>query len=128
MMTEQGYQRNLIRMFDCLRTAEYKGDEGCSGIRCTDCPFYEKVCKKYATDPSCAIFNAHEAIKIVEQWAEEHPFQTNAEKFKEVFGFEPNVFTDNENHVLCNGYRTMDEKFWKAEYEEKAKGVEENRK
>lgn len=29
------------------------------------------------------------AVRIVEEWSKAHPIQTNADKFKEVFGFEP---------------------------------------
>lgn len=124
MMAEQKYKRNLIRMFDGLRAAEYKGDECCSGIRCADCPFSGKVCKKDATD---AVFNAHEAIKIVEQWVEEHPVQTNAEKFKEVFSVDPrpiiysclNFNTTCANCKYYNGSKcSVSNSFWNAEYKE----------
>lgn len=112
-MTREEYKENLIRMFDSLRT-KYKGESACAGIRCADCPFYGKVCN--ATDTAMLMFHVHEAVEIVEQWAKENQVVTNADKFKEVFGFEPNVFADNEKHILCNGYRTIDEKFWDAEY------------
>ena len=29
------------------------------------------------------------AVKVVEQWAKDHPVITNAKKFEEVFGFNP---------------------------------------
>ena len=118
-MTKEEYKRNLLRMFDSLRT-DCKGEEICAGISCSDCPFNRKVC-----NAGKLIFYSIEAIEIVEQWEKEHPVKTDAEKFKEVFGFEPNVFTDNEKHILCNGYRTIDEKFWDAEYKGKTEGCEE---
>lgn len=109
-MTTEEYRENLIRMWDSLRN-ESKGEETCRDVNCRDCHF-DEICNAVYGG---AIINACETIEIVEKWAEQHPI-TNAEKFKEVFGFEPNVFADNEKHILCNGYRTIDEKFWDAEY------------
>ena len=98
-------------MWDSVRN-ESKGEETCRDVNCRDCHF-DEICNAVYGG---AIINACKTIEIVEQWAEQHPIVTNAEKFKEVFGFEPNVFADNEKHILCNGYRTIDEKFWDAEY------------
>lgn len=110
-MTTEEYRENLIRMWDSVRN-ESKGEETCRDVNCRDCHF-DEICNAVYGG---AIINACKTIEIVEQWAEQHPIVTNAEKFKEVFGFEPNVFADNEKHILCNGYRTIDEKFWDAEY------------
>lgn len=115
-MTTEEYRENLIRMWDSVRN-ESKGEETCRDVNCRDCHF-DEICNAVYGG---AIINACKTIEIVEQWAEQHPIVTNAEKFKEVFGFEPNVFADNEKHILCNGYRTIDEKFWDEEYKEQTK-------
>lgn len=43
----------------------------------------EEGCGRYVFD------HPAEAVRIVEEWSKAHPIQTNADKFKEVFGFEP---------------------------------------
>ena len=124
-MTKEEYKENLIRMFDSLRT-DCKGESACAGIRCADCPFYGKVCN--ATDTAMFMFHVHEAVEIVEQWVKEHPIATNADKFKEVFGFKP--FTNNciNGEVKCKDCEYYDygvcdahNRFWNAEYNEKIK-------
>lgn len=110
-MTKEEYQKELVRMFDSLRDDKFKGETHCKGIKCIYCPLYHKACQVVDGE----VYGFFNALEIIEKWSREHPI-TNAEKFKEVFGFEPNVFADNEKHILCNGYRTIDEKFWDAEY------------
>lgn len=117
-MTKEEYKENLIRMFDSLRT-KCKGESACAGIICTDCPFNEKVCSA-----GTAIRNAYEAIDLVENWAKEHPIKTNADKFKEVFGFEPTPIYCVNNNVKCEDCEYFDyndglcdaTRFWDAEY------------
>lgn len=71
--------------------------------------------------------NPQEAEKIIMNWAKEHPVKTNADKFKEVFGFEP--CTDLcvlEKGVRCKEceYKGATEdgtccsKWWEEEYKE----------
>lgn len=109
-MTKEEYKKNLIRMFDSLRTKN-KGEENCDGISCSNCPFNRKVC-----NTGKLIFYSfkaiEKAIEIVENWAKEHPIVTNADKFREVFGFE---YDD-----VCDVNR-----FWNAEYKGKTEGCEE---
>lgn len=123
-MTKEEYQRDLVRLFDSLRT-EYKGDESCKGIRCIDCPFQENACFMYNKK-----FNVFEVIEILEQWGKEHPIMTNARKFKEVFGFTPipigSCVKPNAKCEECDYYNIDDsscdiEGFWDAEYEEPQK-------
>ncbi len=119
-------------MFDGLRT-ECKGAKGCAGIRCADCPLYGKVCN--TADTTMFMFHAHETIEIVENWAKEHPIKTNADKFREVFGFEPlpNYSTlCADANIKCEECQYFDgsvcvvsDRFWNTEYEEKTKGCEE---
>lgn len=120
MMTKEEFQRNLIRMFDSLRT-EYKGKRNCDGIECNNCPFNGKVC--YAGERLFRAYDAIEIIETVESWAKEHPTATNSDKFKEVFGFKP--FTNNciNGEVKCDKCECYDygvcaahNRFWNAEY------------
>jgi len=63
----------------------------------------QRMCKSYADCKGCPLVNSpcgfircivdHSGAemrcvtKVVEQWSKEHPIITNAQKFKEVFGF-----------------------------------------
>lgn len=54
---------------------------------CHECPLnmasrkYEETCRFMTkTHPA-------EVVEVIEQWSKEHPIITNAQKFKEVFGF-----------------------------------------
>lgn len=122
MMTKEEYQKNLIRMWDSMRKNEYEGIKACSGVRCEDCPLCG-VCQ--ACSCSVDICNAYKAIEVVENWAEQHPIVTNAEKFREVFGFKP--YTKNcingDEKVSCtncqcfyDGECAAHNRFWNAEY------------
>ena len=120
MMTKEEYQRNIVRMFDSLRT-EYKGKRNCDGIECNNCPFNGKVC-----NVGKLLFSSFEAIEIVENWAKENPIQTNAEKFREVFGTKPSLYTcvNDINCEDCKYYGDVcyvRELFWDVEYNEKTK-------
>lgn len=64
MMTKEEYKRELIRMWDSIRT-EYIGRDTCKGVLCKQCRFRDlKNC--------ASIVNAFEAIEIVERWSKEH--------------------------------------------------------
>lgn len=63
-----------------------------------------------------------QAEEIIMNWAKKHPVKTNADKFKEVFGFEPyedscpytiEECAGKECSHLCDKYD-----FWKQEYKE----------
>ena len=128
-MTE--YQKNLVRMWDSIRTDDdNKGKLTCAGTLCIECPL-EKVC---STDVKCPgrWRNAEKAIEIVTQWAKEHPFVTNEQKFKEDWGCEPKSIG---GIYLCPSYFGFEEcespfgqsatnpscierekKYWQSEY------------
>lgn len=117
-MTNEEYQKNLVRMYDSLRT-ERKGDKNCMGVSCNNCPFNGKVC-----NAGERLFRAYDAIEIVEQWAEQHPIVTNAEKFREVFGMEKLpfyscIYTNADcrdcEHFIGMGCKANGD-FWNAEY------------
>lgn len=117
-MTKEEYQRDLIRMFDSIRS-DFKGENGCSGVDCNDCPMHKIVCGRGQIRP-------FEAIEIVENWAKQHPIKTNADKFKEVFGFEPTPIYCVNNNMKCSDCEYFDYNnglcdvsiFWDAEYKE----------
>lgn len=123
MMTKEEYQRNIVRMFDSIRS-NHKGEKKCRGIYCKDCPFDGKLCNTGEN-----AFRVYEAIEVVENWAKEHPIKTNADKFKEMFGIEPiqisSCINFKEKCGDCKYYDgsacDADNRFWNAEYKEQTK-------
>lgn len=107
MLSKEEYQKNLIRMFDSLRT-EHKGEKNCDGVKCSNCYFGAKICTTATRED--ALFNIHEAIEVIERWCKEHPVMTNAMKFKEIFGIQPSEISS------CND-------FWNEEYNEQEPNV-----
>ena len=65
MLDKNTYKKELLRMWDSLRT-EYIGNDLCTGVKCKECPLHEngKNCN--------GIKSAFEAIATVEKWSEEH--------------------------------------------------------
>lgn len=85
MMDKETYKRELVRMWDSLRT-EYIGRDSCLGVKCEECPLHEN-------GNHCAgIKSAFEAIATVEKWSEEHP------KGK----YEKHELSEIEHEVLTN--------------------------
>lgn len=80
--TKEGFQRDLIRMFDSLKGDEdKKGNFHCDVIACSDCPLNHYPCSK--------IDEALEKLDLIEQvykWAKEHPIVTNRDKLIKTFG------------------------------------------
>lgn len=120
-MTKEEYQINLIRMWDSVRST-HKGQKDCIGVNCKDCPFDRNFC------------NMYDAIEVVENWIREHPVITNAMKFKEVFGIEPDKRSCvNGNVINCRDCEyhgdaecAVSKLFWNAEYK-KTKGADNER-
>ena len=115
MITKEEFKKTLIRLWDSVRD-EHKGADTCDGVHCNKCPL-EKAC----SHKLISAFNSFELIESVEQWGKEHPFVTNREKFKEVFGFE---LRENDNG--CDGFKCTykgnckdcpNYGFWDREYE-----------
>lgn len=65
MMDKEKYKRELIRMWDSLRT-ENKGKKSCDDVPCQCCPLKKFVGCNRAQD----IFDI---VDIVEKWSKEHP-------------------------------------------------------
>ena len=66
MLDKDTYKKELLRMWDSLRT-EYVGRDSCIGVKCEECPLQEngKNCN--------GIKSAFETIATVEKWSKEHP-------------------------------------------------------
>ena len=79
------YLKEKNRM--CYRNSEYQ--------HCSICPFESECCQ-------CEDDRPEEAVRIVEEWSKAHPKQTNADKFKEVFGVEP-VDCQGETFAMPTG-------------------------
>lgn len=103
----------------------------CCCSKCDSCLIHKENNGYYL---DCSLFiveHPQEAEEIIMNWAKEHPIKTNADKFKEVFGFEP--CTDLcvlEKNIKCKEckYKGTTEnesccsKWWEEEYKE-PKGV-----
>ena len=95
------------------------------GLNCNDCGLCSRNNEK---KEQCEIFTVHhpqEAEKIIMDWTKEHPFQTNADKFREVFGigvgdgvYKCNLFECSNSDCAECEYRG----FWDREYVEPKKG------
>lgn len=90
--------------------------------RCIGCPLSIET---NGTEYGCVDFEMkcpQQAEEIIMKWAEEHPVQTNADKFKEVFGIDVNnnicVFI-YEGYCPIEGCKKCDKyNFWQQEYKE----------
>lgn len=104
----------------------------CEKYNCThDCPIKKWVTSNYTkTFYGCTRIMEHpqEAEEIIMKWAKEHPIVTNADKFKEVFGFTPNgkscPYTIDSCGDSCDKSNCSHYDFWEQEYKE-PKEVEE---
>lgn len=86
--------------------------------RCAECGLSFQNNGKSKCSSFCTQY-PQQAEKIILHWEEEHPVQTNADKFKEVFGRTPMacVFEDYDcNCEKCNECYLAD--FWQQEYKE----------
>lgn len=102
------------------------------------CETYSKGCftcpMNYANNGekmNCTVFiynHPVKAEKIIMEWADEYPVKTNADKFKEVFGFniETDICTKLGSHQDCNDLCIICEldNFWNKEYKEQDKEQE----
>ena len=132
MLSKEEFKKTYIRMMDSVRKEDsvYKGKGRCSDVNCEDCPL-ERLCRNNTT----LIFSAFEFIDAVEKWGKEHPVITRADKFKEVFGYEPHdsVYSNypcpnsmGANFRDCSFKTCADCKkdYWEDEYAEPKKDGE----
>ena len=66
MMDKETYKKELVRMWDSIRT-KHVGLDSCIGVKCEECPLQENG-NHYA-----GIKSAFEAIATVDKWSKEHP-------------------------------------------------------
>lgn len=99
-----------------------------SGLHdCCRCPIYSKNTQSMWDCNQYAAKNPEEFEDIILVWAEEHPYKTNADKFKEVFGIE---LLDNDcagiNCPKDCGYcsECKYDGFWSQEYKEPKRSKE----
>ena len=82
--TEDQFQRDLARMFDTYRhDSDWMGSPSCYGVDCGDCPLGSKT-----NTAVCSVTKAKafDLIKLVHDWAKEHPIITNKDMLKKTFG------------------------------------------
>lgn len=70
MMNKEEYKKEIVRMWDSLRT-ENKGEYSCYGVDCEFCPLGRR----------CDRIFSFEMIEAVEKWSKENPPKT-PKKFK----------------------------------------------
>lgn len=108
--------KNKNRMCD-----RYKGCHGCPLALCNN--------RKQCTCYDFVNTYTKEAEEIILKWAEQHPVLTNADKFKEVFGFFPNEDACPHNTDYCKEKCPLvcypGIVFWKQEYKAPDKEGEE---
>lgn len=68
MIDNEKYQKELIRMWDSIRSDDCKGKSNCDGVDCKKCPF-DLFCHNAGED----IYNLFEIIETVEMWSKENP-------------------------------------------------------
>ena len=75
MLDEETYEKELVRMWDSLRTdSENKGYYGCADVICKKCPLYHIGCR----EP----MNTFKIIDAVEKWSKEHPQKHKVSKLE----------------------------------------------
>jgi hypothetical protein len=92
--TEEQFRRDVIRMFDSCRDSdcsECMGSTTCNGVGCDDCPLYSCSCS--SEDSKAYSF---EIIKIVHEWAIEHPIIRNRDMLIKTFGDDVLKYIDVE--------------------------------
>lgn len=81
--TEDQFQRDLVRMFDAYRDSDWMGSPSCYGVDCGDCPLSNKTNISVCTITKGKVFDL---IKLVYDWAQEHPVFTNKDMLRKTFG------------------------------------------
>jgi hypothetical protein len=78
--TESQFEKDIARMFDSYRN-DHMGSMNCDGVYCGDCPLHFNF--KECDEPKSKSF---ERIRIVYNWAQEHPVFTNKDMLERTFG------------------------------------------
>lgn len=99
--TSEQYKKDLIRYWDSLRQ-DLPGSLGlasCVGVKCKKCMLRDN-CIDQDDIEECDKYYAYDNILKIYKWAKAHPFKTNREKLKEVFGIDLDT-----NHELFLSYK-----------------------
>lgn len=96
----------------------------CKSHDCSSCAISSIKNTKNIVCEDFIINYPQEAEEIIMAWAKEHPIKTNADKFKEVFGLEPNKgkcpffgsVEECSKHSICCDCELNN--FWSEEYKE----------
>lgn len=104
--TEEQYKKDLMRMFDAFRDETNKGTKDCKSVKCNECPI-KCFCGNAFSDFGEDHFETFKKIKLVYNWAKEHPIVTNRDKLKEVFGINVinSIVVDCGKKESCYAYR-----------------------
>ena len=90
---------------------------------CSECPIRRDLCNDFQIYE-----NMEQTEETIMDWAKEHPVQTNADKFEEVFGFEPITSRCIRKDICagCEEYGTQSkncmEDWWNEEYKAPTEG------
>ncbi len=118
-MTKEEYKKNLTRYFDSVRRGEeaknYMGTALCCGVACTTCMF------AYLCEHIHLPEKALDCVELLEKWVKEHPVITNKDKFKEVFGVEPDDDSCPPVSNICGVAKYLSDcnacrRWWDEEY------------
>ena len=109
MMTKEEYKRELIRMWDSLRT-ENKGEYSCYGVDCDFCALVRR----------CDRIFSFEMIEAVEKWSKENPpkkYKVSKAEYdilQEVYSVHGN-FRMYQNEIINN---LREKGYFKGSYED----------
>lgn len=104
MINKETYKKELVRMWDSVRTNS-KGELTCSGVKCEDCPlYYVSVCHSYSSVNAYEVYEkAIKCINYVERWSKEHP----PKKYK-VSKLEYSILEAYTDLFDCGGVKMLD--------------------
>lgn len=105
MISKEEYKKTLIRMWDSVRGDSFKGADTCHGVNCAGCPM-KSICV-------ARVENVYELIEFVEEWAKEHPIETNGSRFlknyprAEIYDYDNGV--DGRAYIRLNRNGLLDD-------------------
>lgn len=65
-MNKEEYKKEIVRMWDSLRSEELKGEESCRGVECKECALYYSSCEGSDSFVILLTHNVLESCDIVE--------------------------------------------------------------
>lgn len=106
------------------RMCNYYSDLRNTQLSCQDCDLRRFASMRHRNCAEVLTIYPQEVEEIIMKWASEHPAQTNDDKFKEVFGFEPDKGTcvllksceECSLNEKCNDNGMRSVSWWNEEY------------